>query len=141
MAEFKKLSAVEAVDTVSDIASVLIEEDGVIKRAPKSEVGGGMADIVFDTTLEYLATTSAPSQTCTLLNGDYATVIERIRSGKPISVIGRFTHINPEGVQTLYAIRSAEFVNYEEWDGGSGFWMCFDGVWYLLNTDNTIIID
>lgn len=38
--EFKKLSAVEAVNTVSDTASVLIEEDGVIKRAPKGEVGG-----------------------------------------------------------------------------------------------------
>lgn len=40
MAEFKKLSAVEAVNTVSDTASVLIEEDGVIKKAPKGEVGG-----------------------------------------------------------------------------------------------------
>lgn len=39
--EFKKLSAVEAVQTVSDTASVLIEENGVIKRAPKDEVGGG----------------------------------------------------------------------------------------------------
>lgn len=38
--EFKKLSAVEAVASVSDTASVLIEEDGVIKRAPKGEVGG-----------------------------------------------------------------------------------------------------
>lgn len=40
MAEFKKLSAVEAVNEVADTANVLIEEDGVIKRAPKSEVGG-----------------------------------------------------------------------------------------------------
>ena len=39
--EFKKLSAVETVASVSDTASVLIEEDGVIKRAPKDEVGGG----------------------------------------------------------------------------------------------------
>lgn len=39
--EFKKLGAVEAVTSVSDTASVLIEEDGVIKRAPKNEVGGG----------------------------------------------------------------------------------------------------
>ena len=38
--EFKKLSAVEAVESVSDTASVLIEENGVIKRAPKGEVGG-----------------------------------------------------------------------------------------------------
>ena len=36
--EFKKLSAVEAVEAVSDAASVLIEEDGVIKRASKNEV-------------------------------------------------------------------------------------------------------
>lgn len=39
MAEFKKLSAVEAVTSVSDTASILIEEDGVIKRAPKDEIG------------------------------------------------------------------------------------------------------
>ena len=38
--EFKKLSDAEAVATVSDSASVLIEENGVIKRAPKGEVGG-----------------------------------------------------------------------------------------------------
>ena len=40
MADFKKLSAVDTVETVSDAAHVLIEEDGVIKRAPKDEVGG-----------------------------------------------------------------------------------------------------
>ena len=39
--EFKKLSAVEMIETVSDASNVLIEEDGVIKRAPKEEVGGG----------------------------------------------------------------------------------------------------
>lgn len=38
--EFKKLSAVEAVEAVGDAAHVLIEENGVIKRAPKDEVGG-----------------------------------------------------------------------------------------------------
>jgi hypothetical protein len=39
MAEFKKLSAVEAVEAVSETANVLIEENGVIKRAAKSEIG------------------------------------------------------------------------------------------------------
>jgi hypothetical protein len=38
--EFKKLSAVEAVEAASDTANVLIEEDGAIKRVPKGEVGG-----------------------------------------------------------------------------------------------------
>jgi hypothetical protein len=40
--EFKKLSDAEVVATVSDSASILIEENGVIKRAPKDEVGGGV---------------------------------------------------------------------------------------------------
>lgn len=40
--EFKKLSAVETVESVSDTANVLIEEAGVIKRAPKDEIGGGI---------------------------------------------------------------------------------------------------
>ena len=40
MAEFKKLSEVERIETVSDNATVLVEEDGEIKRVPKKEVGG-----------------------------------------------------------------------------------------------------
>lgn len=40
MAEFKKLSDVEIIETPIDTANVLIEEDGVIKRVPKDEVGG-----------------------------------------------------------------------------------------------------
>ena len=40
--EFKKLSTVEAVEAVSDTASVLIEENGVIKRAPKDNISGGI---------------------------------------------------------------------------------------------------
>lgn len=40
MAEFKKLSEVEQIETASDNATVLIEEDGDIKRVPKKEVGG-----------------------------------------------------------------------------------------------------
>ena len=37
--EFKKLSAVEMVESVDQAATVLIEKDGVIKRAPKNEIG------------------------------------------------------------------------------------------------------
>lgn len=40
MAEFKKLSEVEQIETASDNATVLIEEEGEIKRVPKKEVGG-----------------------------------------------------------------------------------------------------
>lgn len=41
MAEFKKLSDVEVVAEPTESANVLIEENGVIKKAPVSEVGGG----------------------------------------------------------------------------------------------------
>lgn len=37
--EFRKLSDAEVVETVSDAANVLIEENGVIKKVPKTEVG------------------------------------------------------------------------------------------------------
>lgn len=38
--EFKKLAGVDTVETATDAANVLIEENGVIKRVPKTEVGG-----------------------------------------------------------------------------------------------------
>lgn len=44
MADFKKLSAVDVVESVNDSVTVLIEEDGVIKRAPKTAVGGAGND-------------------------------------------------------------------------------------------------
>jgi hypothetical protein len=40
MAEFKKLSEVEMLESASDNATVLIEEGGDIKRVPKGAVGG-----------------------------------------------------------------------------------------------------
>lgn len=39
--EMKRLSDVEAVETVSDEASVLIVQDGEVKQTAKSNVGGG----------------------------------------------------------------------------------------------------
>lgn len=46
MAEFKKLSEVEQIETVSDNATVLVEDGGEIKRVPKSEVGGAVAAVI-----------------------------------------------------------------------------------------------
>ena len=39
--EFKKLGDVEIAEAISESANVLIEENGAIKRVPKSAVGGG----------------------------------------------------------------------------------------------------
>lgn len=46
MAEFKKLSEVEQIETASDNATVLVEEGGEIKRVAKSEVGGKAGGMV-----------------------------------------------------------------------------------------------
>lgn len=46
--EFKKLSDVEVVAEPAESANVLIEENGVIKKAPKTAVGGGEWDAVID---------------------------------------------------------------------------------------------
>lgn len=46
MADFKKLSDVEVVAEPTKSANVLIEEDGVIKKAPKTAVGGGADNFV-----------------------------------------------------------------------------------------------
>lgn len=46
MAEFKKLSEVEQIETASDNATVLVEEGGEIKRISKKEVGGAGGYIV-----------------------------------------------------------------------------------------------
>ena len=45
--EFKKISNVEVVAEPTDSANVLIEENGVIKKAPKTAVGGAGGDSTF----------------------------------------------------------------------------------------------
>lgn len=67
--EFKKLSGVEAVETAGNTANVLVEENGEIKKVPKSQFGGGggvvgaladMPDVVILTTT---ATTLSANKT------------------------------------------------------------------------------
>ena len=53
MAEFKKLSEVEQIETASENATVLIEEEGEIKRVPKKEVGGAGGYIAVFTQNDY----------------------------------------------------------------------------------------
>ena len=54
MAEFKRLSEVELTENISDTSTILIEENGDIKRAPKSKVGGGAEGLIVTFTDEYL---------------------------------------------------------------------------------------
>lgn len=54
MAEFKKLSEVDVLETASDNATVLIEESGEIKRVPKKEVGGAGGGYIIKLSESYL---------------------------------------------------------------------------------------
>lgn len=84
--EFKKINEVEILETVSDEAHVLVEEDGAIRRAPKTEVGGAGGEIdgiIYNTTIpNYVSTDSA-----SVVNFDFTTIKEKFLAGKEIAVM------------------------------------------------------
>ena len=73
--EFKKLSDVEVVAEPIETANVLIEEDGVVKKAPKSAIGGAsIPEIILkvtyneDTDIETTECSHSYDELCSLLN-------------------------------------------------------------------------
>lgn len=89
MAEFKKLSAVEVVDEVADTANVLIEESGVIKKAPKSKVGGGSSseNYYIVTSLEnYIGDSNGDIFAEYVTDGMYEAIGDLIASFNPINI-------------------------------------------------------
>lgn len=83
--EFQRLDAVTEVTEVSDSATVLIEEDGEIKRAPKGLVGGG-----FDTVLT-IHPDGDDGQTVEFEGKSVEEIIEMIENGKAptIAILGK----------------------------------------------------
>ena len=89
MAEFIKLSDVETVETVSDNANVLIEENGAIKKVSKDEIGG-KKDAAASGVYAFVVDTRAMTHNC-----DFSKVIEAYNNGMPVMGIrvldGSFT--------------------------------------------------
>jgi hypothetical protein len=54
MAEFKRLSEVEQIESTSENATVLVEDGGEIKRVPKTAVGGGAGGYVIKLANSYV---------------------------------------------------------------------------------------
>lgn len=77
--EFTKLSEVEKLETVSDEANVLVEENGEIKRVAKTEVGGEKP-YVLELTVEELA--SLPI----ICNTNYDEVLKTLEEGGTVIV-------------------------------------------------------
>lgn len=96
--EFKRLGDVTLVEEAMDIANVLIEEDGEIKRVPKTEVGGTgfptaiIKDSVYDDVLSGgQERASAPTFTYECLNMTFEEAYEIMASGGILNVIGMLT--------------------------------------------------
>ena len=86
MAEFKRLSDVEVVAEPTESANVLIEENGVIKKAPKTAVGGagGEPDMVI--TLNCRLNSIITAENVTITSGDIRKIFDKLWAGEPVDI-------------------------------------------------------
>lgn len=81
--DFKRLGDVDLVDAPAENANVLIEENGIIKKAPKTAVGGagGGCDamLIFDN-LDY-------NEYGTFATGNYQTLYDKINALQEVKVL------------------------------------------------------
>lgn len=92
--DFVKLSEVTVLEKVSDTASVLVEQNGEIYRAPKTQVGGAggiKTAIIRDSGyLNAIAgvSTMASAFTYECLNMTFEEAYETMANGEPLMVVG-----------------------------------------------------
>lgn len=98
--DFVKLSEVTVLEKVSDTASVLVEQNGEIYRAPKTQVGGAggiKTAIIRDSGyLNRIAgvstmTGGGPAVTYECLNMTFEEAYETMANGEPLMTVGMFT--------------------------------------------------
>ena len=107
MADFKKLSEVDLVEEVSNTANVLIEENGQIKRASKTKVGGAGSDSViktaiitssaYDSHVSNVAPNVGDPNTYSCKNMTFEEAYEALTTGVPINV-KLFDYYSSEGI-------------------------------------------
>ena len=98
--DFVKLSEVTVLEEVSDTASVLVEQNGEIYRAPKTQVGGAggiKTAIIRDSGyLNRIAGVSTmvgggPAVTYECLNMTFEEAYETMANGEPLMAVGMLT--------------------------------------------------
>ena len=114
--DFVKLSEVTVLEKVSDTASVLVEQNGEIYRAPKTQVGGAggiKTAIIRDSGyLNRIADVSTmvvggPAVTYECLNMTFEEAYETMLNGEPLMVVGMLTGdgaINIQGATDFLGI-------------------------------------
>lgn len=95
--EFKKLSDVEVIAEPTESANVLIEEDGVIKKAPKTAVGGAggseTPDMVIGLTNTSSISTSMSSSDFTIISGTFDNVKNKVLAGEMPNIVVRHEYV------------------------------------------------
>lgn len=122
--DFKKLSDVEAVAKPAESTNVLIEENGVIKKAPKTAVGGGNMDAV----IKFTHDPDNERDVWKLLSGSYDELHAKIMAGKFVNAM--LIKINESGncagdVQTAISTSADYHAN--------DAYICF--MFYFYDTD------
>ena len=98
--EFKKLKDVAVAETVTDKANVLIEENGVIKKAPKNAIGGA-GNGEWDAVIEIVAGSSGYFNSMELVSGDYQTLRNKIAAYEFPNLLVKYNdtfNYNREGI-------------------------------------------
>ena len=98
--DFVKLSEVTVLEEVSDTASVLVEQNGEIYRAPKTQVGGAggiktaiIRDSGYLNAIAGVSTmaSAAPEVTYECLNMTFEEAYETMLNGEPLMAVGMIT--------------------------------------------------
>ena len=116
--DFVKLSEVTVLEEVSDTASVLVEQNGEIYRAPKTQVGGAggiKTAIIRDSGyLNAIAGVSTmenpgiPAVTYECINMTFKEAYETMANGEPLMVVGMLTVAGAVNVQGLVMFAGTE---------------------------------
>lgn len=111
--DFIKLSEVTVLEEVSDTASVLVEQNGEIYRAPKTQVGGAggiKTAIIRDSGyLNAIAGASTmmnpgtPAVTYECINMTFKEAYETMLNGEPLMVVGMLTGEGAMNIQGVTA--------------------------------------
>ena len=110
--DFVKLSEVTMLEEVTDNASVLVEQNGEIYRAPKTQVGGAggvktaiIRDSGYLNAIAGLSTmaTAAPEYTYECINMTFEEAYEIMQNGEPLSAVGQMTGEGAMNVQGMVA--------------------------------------
>lgn len=123
MAEFKKLSEVDVLETASDNATVLIEEGGDIKRVPKKEVGGA-GGYIATLTVADLETPVVDEWNGPVLSENYDELYDVLYAGGSAWI--DVSAMMASGVSTLVAAPSLEPTNTDKCRYAINMWAITD---------------